>query len=287
MRSGRRLPARLLLAWLYVAAVCALPTWLHWHAPRATEPAPKPADVLARWRAEYFAEQQGLAGVHVEQQSAHVPQDELDTDAPHAASALALVDAACAHVRRQLCAPGPGLPLSPPSPAPRRYPDPSLDEQAAVLGEHRCPPPASAAAHSSTPATPLKARCNAPGLVLATTLGALLLIAWRGRVWQPPTAASRQVAPASRPVLRHVPAASGGAARTGGAKGRGVGGCLRRLCQQRFLLPHRLPRQPGAPFPLPLQRSADLPTAHARAASARAGLGAAGRGGRRRARAAR
>jgi len=29
MRSGRRLPARLLLAWLYVAAVCALPTWLH------------------------------------------------------------------------------------------------------------------------------------------------------------------------------------------------------------------------------------------------------------------
>ena len=99
MRSGRRLPARLLLAWLYVAAVCALPTWLHWHAPRAVEPAPEPADVLARWRAEYFAEQQGLAGVHVDQRSAHVPHDELDSDASHAASALALFDAACAHVR--------------------------------------------------------------------------------------------------------------------------------------------------------------------------------------------
>ena len=118
------------------------------------------------------------------------------------------------------------------------------------MGEHRCPPPASAAAPSTLPGARLNARCNAPGLFLATTLGALLLVAWRGRVWQPPTAASCQVASASRPARGHIRAASGGAARTGCATGRGVGGRLRRLCQQRFLLPHRLPRQPGAPCPL-------------------------------------
>jgi len=186
----------------------------------------------------------------------------------------------------QLSAPDAVLPLLPPSHAPRRSPDPSSDEQAAVMGEHRCPPPASAAAPSTLPGARLNARCNAPGLFLATTLGALLLVAWRGRVWQPPTAASCQVASASRPARGHIRAASGGAARTGCATGRGVGGRLRRLCQQRFLLPHRLPRQPGAPCPLAAaaqRRPAGC--SRPRGDTPRAGLGAAGRGGRPRARA--
>jgi hypothetical protein len=45
------------------------------------------------------------------------------------------------------------------------------------------------------------------------------------------------------------------------------------------------PDSPARPAPWPLQRSVDPPAAHARAATPCAGLGAAGRGGRRRARA--
>ena len=83
MRNRRRLPLCLALVWLYVAAACALPTWLQWRSVRAPQ-AVDPATVLERWRAEYAAEQQERLHALTYQQA---EQAALEAPPSHAASA--------------------------------------------------------------------------------------------------------------------------------------------------------------------------------------------------------
>lgn len=99
MRGKRRLSVRLVLAGLYMAGACGLPLWLAWHSPAAWReasaesptgaPIEDAAATLARWRAEYAAEQRAKAAIKHELPLALAMSERLNA---HAASALALLD---------------------------------------------------------------------------------------------------------------------------------------------------------------------------------------------------